>query len=211
MTRILVCDDHEMVRAGLAAVLANQADFEVVGSVSSGEEAVAAVPTLEPDVVLMDLSLPGISGIEATRQILRHHPDVMVVIISTFEDPQDVAAALEAGARGYYAKHVRPEELVAAIRAVVNGSASLSPAIAARLNDAAAVRVPSDLTPRERQVLELIVEGCTNRQIANELGISEKTVKTHCGHLFQRLGVRDRTQAAVWAERHLPRSRGRRP
>ena len=210
MIRIVVVDDHEMVRAGLSSVLGNQEDFEVVASVASGEEAIRVAGEVRPDVILMDLSLPGISGIEATRQILQRQPGVMVMIISTFEEPHDVAAALEAGARGYYAKHVRPAELVAAIRSVVNGAASLSPTIAARLNDATTVRVPADLTPREREVLELLVEGHTNRQIANELGISEKTVKTHCGHLFQRLGVRDRTQAAVWGERHLPRSRSRR-
>ncbi len=210
MTRILVVDDHEMIRAGLAAVLANQSDFVVVGSVGSGEDAVQAATDLVPDVVLMDLDLPGISGIEATRLIVQQHPSVKVMIISTFEEPHDIAAAIEAGARGYYAKHVRPEELVTAIRSIVTEDTALSPSIAARLIEAGGVKSPNDLTPREREVLDLIVEGNTNRQIASRLGISEKTVKTHCGHLFQRLGVRDRTQAAVWAERHLPRSGARR-
>ena len=157
-------DDHEMVRAGLAAVLASQSDFDVVGSVGTGEDAVRVSDELSPDVILMDLSLPGISGVEATRRIVKSHPDIKVMMISTFEEPHDVAAAMEAGTLGYYAKHVRPEELVGAIRSMVTDGAAISPAIAARLKENGRVKSVNDLTPREREVLDLIVEGNTNRQ-----------------------------------------------
>lgn len=199
--RLVVVDDHEMVRLGLAAVLSRADDIAVVGSVASGEAAIAAVAELRPDVVLMDLSMPGMSGIEATAAIVRAGLDAGVVIVSTFAEPRDVVAALDAGARGYVLKSIAPDELMACIRTVAAGGTCFSPVVSAGV--AAPGPAAVHLTARERDVLELILAGNSNRQIATILAISEKTVKTHCGHLFQRLGVRDRTQAALWAERNL--------
>jgi DNA-binding NarL/FixJ family response regulator len=191
--------------------LSREADFEIVADAGSGDEAISIAADVEPDVIMMDLSMPdGISGIQATRTIVAARPETIVVIVSTFQEPHDVAAAFDAGARGYFLKTAKPDELISGVRSILNGTASLSPAVAGRLNGATPSRLPADLTRRELEVLELILDGHTNRQIANALGISEKTVKTHCGNLFQRLGVRDRTQAAVWAERHLTRARNRR-
>lgn len=200
--RLVVVDDHEMVRLGLGAVLSRSGDLDVVGSVASGEAAIAAVAELRPDVVLMDLSMPGMSGIDATTAIVRAGLGAGVVIVSTFAEPRDVVAALDAGARGYVLKTIAPDELVACIRTVAAGGTCFSPVVAAGI-DAAPGAAAVHLTSRERDVLELILAGNSNRQIATILAISEKTVKTHCGHLFQRLGVRDRTQAALWAERNL--------
>jgi DNA-binding NarL/FixJ family response regulator len=199
--RLVVVDDHEMVRLGLAAVLSCADDVTVVGSVASGEAAIAAVAELRPDVVLMDLSLPGMSGIEATAAIVRAGFDAGVVIVSTFAEPRDVVAALDAGARGYVLKSIAPDELMVCIRTVAARGTCFSPVASAGVAGPGPAAV--HLTARERDVLELILAGNSNRQIATILAISEKTVKTHCGHLFQRLGVRDRTQAALWAERNL--------
>lgn len=208
--RIVVADDHEMVRLGLGAVLARHDDLAVVASVASGPEAIDAASATDADVVLMDLSMPGMSGIEAAAEMTRRSIPAAVVIVSTFDEPSDVAAAIDAGARGYVVKSVGPDELASCIRTVAAGGTSLSAPVAARLiSEPFEAPAQIRLTVRERQVLELILDGCSNRQIANALAISEKTVKTHCGHLFQRLGVRDRTQAAVWAERHLRHSRPR--
>jgi DNA-binding NarL/FixJ family response regulator len=162
---------------------------------------------LLPDLVLMDLSMPVMDGIEATAAVKKQYPDTHVVVLTTFQEPRQVAAALSAGASGYLVKDVEPEVLVAGIRAAVQGGAPLSPSVAAGLlrgSNQMSMVSPSSLTPRELEILQLIVDGHTNQQIARTLGISEKTVKTHCSRLFQRLGVSDRTQAAVWAMRNLP-------
>jgi DNA-binding NarL/FixJ family response regulator len=207
MIRIVIADDHAMVRAGLSQLLGSFDDLEVVGTASDGSEAVQVVGELLPDLVLMDLSMPVMDGIEATAAVKQQYPDTHVVVLTTFQEPRQVAAALSAGASGYLVKDVEPEVLVAGIRAAVQGGAPLSPSVAAGLlrgSNQMSMVSPSSLTPRELEILQLIVDGHTNQQIARTLGISEKTVKTHCSRLFQRLGVSDRTQAAVWAMRNLP-------
>lgn len=211
MIRIVIADDHAMVRAGLSQLLGSFDDLEVVGTASDGLEAVAAVGEFRPDVVLMDLSMPNMDGIEATAAVKQQYPDTHVVVLTTFQEPRQVSAALGAGASGYLVKDVEPEVLVAGIRAAVQGGAPLSPSVAAGLlrgSSTMSMVSPSSLTPRELEILQLIVDGHTNQQIARALGISEKTVKTHCSRLFQRLGVTDRTQAAVWAMRNLPSNSG---
>jgi DNA-binding NarL/FixJ family response regulator len=209
MIRIVIADDHAMVRAGLSQLLGSFDDLEVVGTASDGLEAVEAVGEFRPDVVLMDLSMPNMDGIEATAAVKQRYPDTHVVVLTTFQEPRQVSAALGAGASGYLVKDVEPEVLVAGIRAAVQGGAPLSPSVAAGLlrgSSTMSMVSPSSLTPRELEILQLIVDGHTNQQIARALGISEKTVKTHCSRLFQRLGVTDRTQAAVWAMRNMPSS-----
>ncbi len=211
MIRIVIADDHAMVRAGLSQLLGSFDDLEVVGTAADGAEAVQVVGELLPDLVLMDLSMPTMDGIEATAAVKKQYPDTHVVVLTTFQEPRQVAAALSAGASGYLVKDVEPEVLVAGIRAAVQGGAPLSPSVAAGLlrgSNQMSMVSPSSLTPRELEILQLIVDGHTNQQIARTLGISEKTVKTHCSRLFQRLGVTDRTQAAVWAMRNLPSNQG---
>jgi DNA-binding NarL/FixJ family response regulator len=210
MIRVLIVDDHTMVRLGLERLLESYGDIEVVGSASSGEQALQLTSTASPQVVLMDMAMPGMDGIEATRQLVALHPDVIVIALTTHNDPRQVVGALDAGAHGYLVKDVEPDVLVAGIRSVLDGGAPLSPSVAGHLlRGGWQLEAPaSRLTRRELEVLRLIVDGHHNKQIAAVLGISEKTVKTHCSRLFQRLGVSDRTQAAVWAERNLPEHRG---
>jgi DNA-binding NarL/FixJ family response regulator len=208
--RVLIVDDHTMVRMGLEHLLESYDDIDVVGAARSGEEAIGLTDTVSPQVVLMDMAMPEMDGIETTRRLVAAHPGVSVIALSTHNDPQQVVGALDAGAHGYLVKDVEPDVLVAGIRSVLDGGAPLSPSVAGHLLrggwqlDAPA----SQLTRRELEVLRLIVDGYHNKQIATALGISEKTVKTHCSRLFQRIGVSDRTQAAVWAERNLPERHG---
>jgi DNA-binding NarL/FixJ family response regulator len=206
MIRILLADDHVLVRAGLSQLLDAQADIEVVGVACDGQEALEMARQLSPDVVLMDLQMPIVDGITAIGELTVELPEISVIALTTFQEPQQVTAALAAGARGYLVKDVEPEVLVAGIRAVVNGGAPLSPSVAAQLLRSAASQptMVGSVTQRERQILRLIVSGQSNKQIGRELGISEKTVKSHCGRLFQRINVSDRTQAAVWATKNLP-------
>jgi DNA-binding NarL/FixJ family response regulator len=207
MIRILLADDHVLVRNGLSQLLDAQPDIEVVGVACDGQEALDMARGLQPDVVLMDLQMPVLDGISAIGELTNTFPDISVIALTTFQEPQQVTAALAAGARGYLVKDVEPEVLVAGIRAVVNGGAPLSSSVAAQLIRGAAATQPAmvgSLTQRERQILQLIVAGQSNKQIGRELGISEKTVKSHCGRLFQRISVSDRTQAAVWATKNLP-------
>jgi DNA-binding NarL/FixJ family response regulator len=217
MIRILIADDHAMVRAGLAQLLRQYDDLEIVGEAANGLEAVEQVSLLEPHLVLMDMSMPIMDGLEALKLVKQRNPDTHVVVLSTFQEPRQVSAALTSGASGYLVKDVEPEVLVSSIRAAVQGGAPLSPSVAASLLRGAAPTAapapqpagnPSSLTPRELEILNLIVDGHSNFGIAKALGISEKTVKTHCSRLFQRLGVTDRTQAAVWAMRNMPRPVG---
>lgn len=211
MIRIVIADDHAMVRAGLSQLLSSFEDLDVVGTASDGKEALDVVGELRPDLVLMDLSMPLMDGIEATATLKQRYPETHVVVLTTFQEPRQVSAALSAGASGYLVKDVEPEVLVAGIRAAVQGGAPLSPSVAAGLlrgSNQMNMVSPASLTPRELEILQLIVDGHTNQQIARTLGISEKTVKTHCSRLFQRLGVTDRTQAAVWAMRNLPNQQG---
>jgi DNA-binding NarL/FixJ family response regulator len=206
MIRIVLADDHSLVRAGLTELLGAQDDFEVVGIASDGGEALRLARRLTPDVVLMDLKMPVVDGITAIGNLAASNPGIAVIALTTFQEPQQVTAALAAGARGYLVKDIEPEVLVAGIRAAVNGGAPLSPSVAAQLirNTSSRPSSGSSLTQRELQILRLIVRGQSNKQIGRDLGISEKTVKSHCGRLFQRINVSNRRQATAWATTHLP-------
>jgi DNA-binding NarL/FixJ family response regulator len=201
--RLLVVDDHAVVRAGLERLLANYDDVELVGTAADGEEAVARSVELGPDVVLMDLALPVLDGIEATRRIVAARPETQVVVLTSFSDRVGILGALDAGAVGYLLKDADPEELMRGIRAAARGESPLAPkaaktVLAARIEQ----RPAEELTERERTVLALIAAGLPNKQIARRLGISEKTVKGHVTSVFRRIGVDDRTQAALWAKQH---------
>jgi DNA-binding NarL/FixJ family response regulator len=201
--RVLVVDDHAVVREGLRAFLDLQDGIDVVGEASDGQAAIAAAEELLPDVVLMDLVMPRLDGLAAMRALRERVPGARVIVLTSFLDDEKVLPALRAGAAGYLLKNAAPQELARAIRAAFAGEVVLDPVVAARLVDTLAGGVePLDrLTPREREVLELIGRGFPNKLIARELGLSEKTVKTHVGHVLAKLGVTDRTQAAVVAVR----------
>ena len=200
--RVLVVDDHGVVREGLRTFLLLQDGIEVVGEATDGSEAVAAAAQLEPDVVLMDLVMPVLDGVEAMRRIRESRPQTRVIVLTSFTDDDKLLAAVRAGAAGYLLKTAPPQEVVRAIRAAHAGDAVLDPSAAGRLLEAlAGPREPQPLTPREREVLTLLSRGMTNKRIAGELGVSEKTVKTHVGRILSKLGVTDRTQAALYAVR----------
>jgi two-component system, NarL family, response regulator LiaR len=204
--RVLIADDHAVVRQGLKTFLELQDDIEVVEDVADGEAAVAAVEREAPDVVLMDLVMPGVDGVEAIRRIKEGRPQARVLVLSSFLDDERLFPAVRAGAAGYLLKDVEPRELVKAIRTVHGGEALLHPAVAARLMDEFAASPPPEpnadgLTEREREVLTLIARGLPNKLIARELSISEKTVKAHVSSILGKLGVSDRTQAALYAVR----------
>jgi two-component system, NarL family, response regulator LiaR len=206
--RVLIADDHAVVRQGLRTFLELQDDIEVVADARDGEEAVAAALDGHPDVVLMDLVMPALDGIEATRRILRERPDTRVIALTSFLDDDKLLPAVRAGAAGYLLKDVEPQELVRAIRTVNAGEALLDPAVTARVmrelsegEPAAGRPLDGGLTPREREVLGLVARGLPNKLIARELGIAEKTVKAHVSSILAKLGVSDRTQAAVLAVR----------
>ena len=202
MIRVLVAEDHAVVRAGLEQLLAGADDVEVVGSAANGAEAVELTGERSPDVVLMDLVMPGVDGIEATRRILELGTGARVVVLTSFSDRNAIMDALDAGAIGYLLKDAEPEELVRGIRAAARGESPLDPKAARELLSARTERAPSaELSPREREVLVLLASGLPNKLIAQRLGISEKTVKAHLTHVFGRIGVTDRTQAALWAQR----------
>ena len=201
--RLLLVDDHELVRAGLRTFLGLQPDIEVVGEAASGEQALALVPRLLPDIVLLDLVLPGLSGLEVVRRLRAAHPEVKVIVLTSYAGEESVLPAVRAGVAGYLLKDVGPAELADAVRAVHAGGASLAPGVAATvLRDVAAPRPADALTPREREVLRLIARGHSNRLIARDLALSEKTVKAHVSAVLAKLGVADRTQAALYAVRH---------
>jgi DNA-binding NarL/FixJ family response regulator len=206
MIRIVVVDDHSLVRTGLEQWLSTHSDFQVVGVAADGQQAVDMVLDLLPDVVIMDVAMPVMDGISAMAAIAAQTTGVYIIALSTFHDQAQINAALDAGAVGYLLKDVNPEILVSGIRSVVQGGMALSPVVAAQLfNRSREQPVPaSSLTPREREILLLIAGGHGNKQIARLLAISDKTVKSHCGRLFQRIGVSDRTQAAIWALKNLP-------
>jgi DNA-binding NarL/FixJ family response regulator len=203
--RVLLVDDHEVVREGLRNFLALQDGLEIVGEASDGNEAIEQAQHLEPDVILMDLVMPGLDGIGAMRRLRARSPRSRVIVLTSFLEDERVLPAIQAGAAGYLLKNVVPAELARAIRAAHAGEAVIDPTAAARLvhaiADASGPRIeePERLTRRERDVLALIARGQSNKRIALELGISEKTVKTHVGHLLAKLGVTDRTQAALMA------------
>ena len=206
--RVLLVDDDDLMRAGLRAVLSSDRGIEVVGEAMDGRDAVGRVGRLNPDVVLMDVRMPRLDGISATREILESAPDARVLIVTTFEDDEYIFGALSAGASGFLLKRSRPEELIAAIRTVAAGDALLSPSVTRRVVDQMASRgdmgVPDEnrldeLTPRERDVLELLARGMSNREIARELVVEESTVKTHVKRILMKLGLRDRVHAVILA------------
>jgi NarL family two-component system response regulator LiaR len=204
--RVLVADDHAVVRQGLRTFLALQDGVEVVGDVADGGAAIAAVHEHAPDVVLMDLVMPGMDGVEAIRRIAQERPATRVIALTSFLDDDKVFPAVRAGAAGYLLKDVGPQELVRAIRTVYGGEALLHPAVAARLMEEVAGGghaggAGAKLTSRERQVLAEITRGRSNKRIALELGIAEATVKIHVSNVLRKLGVADRTQAALHAVR----------
>jgi DNA-binding NarL/FixJ family response regulator len=202
MIRVVLAEDHAVVRAGVEGLLANAEDIEVVGAAADGEEAVALATELSPDVVLIDLSMPRLDGIEATKRILAEKPETRVVVLTAFSDRDRILGALDAGALGYLLKDAVPEELLGAIRAAARGEAPLAPKAASEVLAARAAHRDADLTEREQEVLALVAEGLPNKLIARRLEISEKTVKAHLTRVFERIGVSDRTQAALWAQRH---------
>jgi two-component system, NarL family, response regulator LiaR len=203
--RVLIADDHAVVRQGLRTFLELQDDIEVVGDVADGEAALGAVAEHEPDVVLMDLVMPRIDGIEAIRRLRELRPQTRVLVLTSFLDDEKLFPAVRAGAAGYLLKDVEPAELVRAIRTVSEGEALLHPAVAARLmvefSESERPAAEHALTAREREVLELIARGLPNKLIARELDIAEKTVKTHVSSILGKLGLTDRTQAALYAVR----------
>jgi NarL family two-component system response regulator LiaR len=203
--RILLVDDHAVVREGLRGFLELQDDFEVVGEAGDGTEGVREAERLRPDVILMDLVMPGLDGVGAMRALRETLPETRVIVLTSFSEDDRLLPAIQAGAAGYLLKDAQPAELARAVRAAHAGEALLDPAVAARLVDAIAEDSrgePSErLTPREREVLGLIAQGRPNKLIARELEISEKTVKAHVGRVLEKLGVSDRTQAALYAVR----------
>jgi DNA-binding NarL/FixJ family response regulator len=204
MIRVLIVDDHAIVRGGLAALLATTDDLEVVGQASDGEEAVRQAEALEPDVVLMDLSMPGMDGVRATAALLARRPTTHVLVLTSMSEQRWILEALEAGAEGYLLKHSEPEVILSAVREVVAGGSPLDPKAARVLlsqRRQAPTTPKSPLTEREEEVLAMVGDGLPNKLIARRLGISERTVKAHLTSIFQRLGVSDRTQAALWAQR----------
>ena len=197
--RILVTDDHPVVRAGLSGMLSGEPDFEVVGEAQNGKEAVAFVGELRPDVVLMDLRMPEMDGVTAIEHIKSSYPDVHVLVLTTYESDADILRAIETGATGYLLKDTPREELFGAIRTVAQGQSPLAPGVAARLMQR--VRDPEEegLSTREIEVLELVAHGTSNKEIAKQLWVSETTVKSHMLHIFDKLGVTDRTAAVTEA------------
>jgi DNA-binding NarL/FixJ family response regulator len=201
--RVVVVDDHALVRAGLVELLGNAEDIEVVATAADGEDALNVVSAHGPEVVLMDLSMPGVGGIEATRSILAGHPAVRVIALTSSSGSSEVLGALDAGAIGYLLKEASPDELRDGIRAAARGESPLSPKAArAVLAARDAGQEAPELSTREREVLSCVAEGLPNKLIARRLEISEKTVKAHLTSVFQQIGVADRTQAALWAQQH---------
>ena len=204
--RILIADDHPLFRKGMRTLLTATTDTEVVGEATTGQEAIELAGNLQPDVVLMDLQMPGINGIEATRQIVNASPHIRILVVTLFEDDASVFTALRAGARGYILKDAKEEEMIRAIRAVGSGEAIFSPAIATRLIDFFAAQrsgvskeIFPTLTEREREILQLIARGSTNSDIARQLGLSVKTVNNYVSNIFSKLQVTDRAQAIIRA------------
>jgi len=202
MIRVLLAEDHSLVRAGLERLLATANDIEVVGGAADGSEAIELAAETRPDVVLMDLSMPNVDGIEATRAIVAANQDVQVVVLTSLSDRDRILAALDAGAIGYLLKDAEPDELIDGVRAAARGESPLAPKAARTLLTARAERERAGLSEREREVLRCVAEGLPNKVIARKLGISEKTVKAHLTRVFQEIGVTDRTQAALWAKVH---------
>jgi len=208
--RVLIVDDHPLFRSGLRALLGTLPDTTVAGEATTGEEAVASAAELQPDVIVMDLQMPGVSGIDATRRILDTSPHIGILVVTMFEDDYSVFAAMRAGAKGYVLKDTDEEDMLHAIRAVGKGEAIFSPAVARRVIDfftgtrsevewAVPTRAFPELTDREREVLDLIAQGLSNPEIAARLYLSPKTVRNHISNIFAKLQFADRAQAIVRA------------
>ncbi len=197
--RLLIVDDHPIVRAGFEGMLAGKPDLEVVGEAENGQEAVRLAERLQPDVVLMDLRMPVIDGVEATRRIKEEYPLVNVLVLTTYDSDADILRAIEAGATGYLLKDTPREELFRAIRAAARGEPVLAPSVTARLMQRAQAPSQKSLSGREIEVLELVARGGSNKELARELHLSEATVKSHLIHIFDKLGVADRTAAVTVA------------
>jgi DNA-binding NarL/FixJ family response regulator len=195
---VLVVDDHALLRTGVANIINHEPDLRVIAEASNGLEAVAAFEKFRPDVTLLDLRMPVMEGVEAVRQIRERDPLAKVIVLTTYDTDEDITRALKAGAKAYVLKDISADALVACIHDVLAGKTYLAPAAAAKLAEGV-TRV--QLTPRERSSLQLIADGKSNKEIANDLGISERTVKTHLGHLFEKLGVTSRTEAVKIATR----------
>jgi DNA-binding NarL/FixJ family response regulator len=200
--KVVLVDDHAVIRAGLEQLLAGTDDIEVVGAAANGAEALEVVRAIRPDVVLMDLQMPEVDGVAATRAIMAENLGVDVLVLTSFSDSERIIAALDAGAVGYLLKDADPEDVLDGIRAVSRGESPIHPRAARALLGVRAGSQQVQLTSREAEVLGLVREGLANKQIARRLDISERTVKAHLTSAFARIGVSDRTQAALWAERN---------
>ncbi|MEH2160393.1 MAG: response regulator transcription factor [Nostoc sp.] len=213
MIKVLLVDDQGLIRQGLRALLELESDLEIVGEAENGEQAINLVAEFQPDVVLLDIRMPIMDGVAATREIQKRFPKTKILVLTTFDDDEYVSAALQNGAMGYLLKDTPSEELAVAIRAVYKGYTQLGPGIVRKLltqfsnpTPTQSPPVPSsltELTPREKEVLRLIATGASNREIAQQLYISEGTVKNHVTNILNRLSLRDRTQAAIWANTYL--------
>ncbi|MBC1239967.1 LuxR family transcriptional regulator [Nostoc linckia z18] len=211
--KVLLVDDQSLIRQGLRALLELEPDLEIVGEAENGKEAINFVAQFQPDVVLLDIRMPIMDGVAATREIQKHFSKTKILVLTTFDDNEYVSAALQNGAMGYLLKDTPSEELAVAIRAVYKGYTQLGPGIVKKLltqfSEATPIQSPpipsglTELTPREKEVLRLIATGASNREIAQELYISEGTVKNHVTNILNRLNLRDRTQAAIWANSYL--------
>jgi DNA-binding NarL/FixJ family response regulator len=208
LTRVLIADDDDLMRAGLVELLTVDPEIEIVAQASTGREAVERVRRLAPDVVLMDVRMPDLDGIAATRELSRAAPGVRVLILTTFEQDDYVFGALRAGASGFLLKRARPEELIAAVHTIAAGDSLLSPSVTRRVIDRMAQQPTpeladqaklDELTPREREVLELIARGLSNREIAAALVVEESTIRTHVKRILMKLDLRDRVQAVIFA------------
>lgn len=197
--RVVIVDDHPVVREGLAGMLASQPDLVIVGQAAGGAEAVALSRQLQPDVILMDLRMPGLDGVAAIEQIKAHRPAANILVLTTYDSDADIVRAIEAGATGYLLKDTPREELFRAVRAATRGESVLAPAVAARLMTRMRTPAEETLSAREIEVLVLVSQGKSNKQIGRSLHISEATVKTHLIHIFDKLGVQDRTAAVTVA------------
>lgn len=200
--RVVLVDDHAVIRAGLEHLLMGTDDIVVVGHAADGEQAVEVVESVRPDVVLMDLQMPGVDGVTAIRRIKALEFDVDILVLTSFSDSERIVGALDAGAVGYLLKDADPEDVLDGIRSVARGESPIDPKAARTLLGARAGSQQVQLTSREAEVLALVRDGLANKQIARRLNISERTVKAHLTSAFARIGVSDRTQAALWAERH---------
>lgn len=207
MIRVLIADDHHVVRRGLLFFLKTQKDIEVVGEAKNGHEAVSLAESIQPDIILMDLVMPEMDGIQATKRIKAKFPQIEILMLTSFSDRDHVVPAMEAGAAGYQLKDIEPDELVLSIRRIMRGENTLHPEATTTLEmdrqeSQNAPHLLNSLTPREQDVLAELTKGKSNREIASSLFVTEKTVKTHISNIFTKLQVQDRTQAALYAVKH---------